>query len=598
MSNNCAAIEKDWILNKFMNTFWRTTVISALGILMGCGGGAASNQQAPMSNQAPPSQPPAPVSAAKDGQWSTLPYTMPINPVHAALLHTGKILIAAGSGNDPKNAFPINTSPDFEAAVWDPQSGKIATQPVTWDMFCNGMSMMADGRVLMNGGTDAYGQLAPVNGASDIPFTGLPNSSIFDPATETFSVADGPNQGNTAHGRWYPTVIEFGDGRMMTTSGLDENGNTNNTSEIYTAGQGWGAEIPGNPTGLNNTGFTFGFPLYPRMHLLPTGQIFYSAPSSATLVFNPSNQTWGMLAWTIYGGPAAERTYGSSVLLPLTPANNYDPQVMILGGDNPATSTTELIDLGQITPAWRQGPAMVKPRVEMEATLLPSGKVLVSAGSTEDENAATAVLQAELYDPATNSFSSAGSNAFARLYHNVQLLLPDGTVMLAGGNPQQGVYENHIEVYKPAYLFNSDGSPAARPSISGVPATVSYGSSFTVQTANTDIGSVVLLRPGSVTHSFDMDQRFVGLSFTTGNGELTVNLPSNSNLVPPGYYMLFLVNKSGVPSIASFMKVTGAPAPVAAIQFKPLTTPPPYLVRRPRHVTESPLPLRKQMHIH
>jgi hypothetical protein len=234
----------------------------------------------------------------------------------------------------------------------------------------------------------------------------------------------------------------------------------------------------------------------------------------------------------------------------------------------------------------------------MEATLLPSGKMLVSAGSTEDENAATAVLQAELYDPATNSFSSAGSNDFARLYHNVQLLLPDATVVLAGGNPQQGVYENHIEVYKPAYLFNSDGSPAARPSISGAPATVSYGNSFTVQTANTDIGSVVLLRPGSVTHSFDMEQRFVGLSFTTGNGELTVNLPSNSNLVPPGYYMLFLVNNSGVPSIASFIKVTGTPAPVAAMQFKPLTTPPPYVVRRPRHVTESPLPLRKQMHIH
>ncbi|HYW97827.1 MAG TPA: galactose oxidase early set domain-containing protein, partial [Candidatus Elarobacter sp.] len=202
------------------------------------------------------------------------------------------------------------------------------------------------------------------------------------------------------------------------------------------------------------------------------------------------------------------------------------------------------------------------------------------------------------YDPATNSFSSAGANVFPRLYHNVQLLLPDGTVFLAGGNPQQGVYEKHIEIYQPAYLFNSDGSAAMRPTISSAPASITYGSTFAVQTPNTDIGSVVLIKPGSVTHSFDMDQRFVGLSFTVQNGGLTAVLPQNSNLTPPGYYMLFLVNKIGVPSIAKFVQVTGAPAPVAAIEFKPLTAPPSYVIHRPRHVTESPLPLRKQMHIH
>ena len=94
----------------------------------------------------------------------------------------------------------------------------------------------------------------------------------------------------------------------------------------------------------------------------------------------------------------------------------------------------------------------------MEATILPNGKVLVDGGSAHDEDATTASLKAEIYDPATNSFSSAGSNAFPRLYHNVQLLLPDATVALTGGNPAQGVFENHIEIYQPAYLFNSDGS--------------------------------------------------------------------------------------------------------------------------------------------
>ena len=324
--------------------------------------------------------------------------------------------------------------------------------------------------MLINGGTKAYGALAVVGVQGEIPFTGLPNTSIFDPGTESF-VDVTP----TAHGRWYPTVTEMNDGRMMTTGGLnDTDGNYNNTTEIWDGTQ-WGAEIPGNPH-IDNFP-TFGFPLYPRMHLLPTGHIFYSAPSSATLDFNPTNQTWTLVAWTIYPGlhdPNGERTYGSSVLLPLTPQNNYNPKVMILGGDNPGTDTTELIDLSpagfQISadcptfaPCWVQGPKMAQARVEMEATILPNGKLLVDGGSALDEDATTASMKAEIYDPATNSFSSAGSNAFPRLYHNVQLLLPDATVAITGGNPAQGVFENHIEIYQPAYLFNSDGTLATRP---------------------------------------------------------------------------------------------------------------------------------------
>src|SRR5207244_11676136 len=107
-----------------------------------------------------------------------------------------------------------------------------------------------------------------------------------------------------------------------------------------------------------------------------------------------------------------------------------------------------------------------------------------------------------------------------------------------------------------------------------------------------------LIKPGSVTHSFDMDQRFVGLSFTVQNGGLTAVLPQNSNLTPQGYYMLFLVNKIGVPSIAKFVQVTGAAASVAAIEFKPLTAPPSYVIKRPRQVKESSLTLRQQLLIH
>ena len=94
--------------------------------------------------------------------------------------------------------------------------------------------------------------LGIVGQTQDIPFTGLPNSSIFDPASESFVGAP-----STAHGRWYPTVNEMGDGRMMTTSGLnDTDGGTNNTTEIWD-GQSWGAEIPGQPNISDFPGFSF-----------------------------------------------------------------------------------------------------------------------------------------------------------------------------------------------------------------------------------------------------------------------------------------------------------------------------------------------------
>jgi hypothetical protein len=244
---------------------------------------------------------------------------------------------------------------------------------------------------------------------------------------------------------------------------------------------------------------------------------------------------------------------------------------------------------------------MSQNRVEMEATLLPNGKVLVDAGSAKDEDATTASLQAQIYDPVANSFSSAGSNAFPRLYHNVQLLLPDATVLLTGGNPAQGVFENHIEIYQPSYLFNADGTPAHRPQPpANSPSSITYGQSFTLSTSDAStISSVVLMKAGSVTHSFDMDQRYVGLSFTTGtSGSLSVTAPANSNIAPPGYYMLFLVNQAGTPSLASWVLVSGPAAPISNVELHPERVPTPAYIFQRKHVTESPLPLRKEMHIH
>ena len=354
---------------------------------------------------------PVDAQASVQGQWRTLPSLSPINPIHLALLNNGSVLIVAGSGN-------LETETNYQAAVWDPISGLFVTQSVSWDMFCNGIVVLPDGRPFINGGNLQYA-----------PFLGLARSSVYNPATGVFTDVE-----NMAHGRWYPTVTTLGDGRVMTFSGLTETGDTNSTTEIYTVETGWSPEYPAGWTP----------PLYPRLHLLPNGTVFYSGSSPASRIFNPSTKAWSaVVATTNYTGT---RTYGSSVLLPLSPANGYRPKVMIMGGGSPATATTEIIDLSAASPQWQYGPSMTQPRIDMNATILPNGNVLAAGGSIWDKDETTASLNADLYNPKTNTFSAAGVNAFPRLYHSGSLLLPDATVLLVGGNPAQGHYEPHMEI--------------------------------------------------------------------------------------------------------------------------------------------------------
>jgi hypothetical protein len=470
-------------------------------------------------------QSPALAQANVQGQWTTLYTQMPINPIHLAMMNNGKVLVVAGSGNN------ANNTTTFMAGVWDPTTKTITTQPVDFDMFCNAMVVLPDGRPFVMSGTILYKP----------GFTGDPRTAAYDPATGKFVDLQ-----PMAHGRWYPTGTTLSDGSVMVFSGLDENGNTNTAVEIYKVGVGWSQQYMAGWTP----------PLYPRLHLLPNGKVFYSGWTSNSAIFDPSTHQWQQnYAATNYTGV---RTYGTSVLLPLTPANNYKPEVMIMGGGNPSTNTTELIDLSAASPKWVNGPPMSQPRIEMDAVILPTGKILAVNGSTNDEDATTASLNADLYDPSTNTFSSAGANAFARLYHSGALLLPDATVLVVGGNPAQGTYNSYVELYTPAYLFASDGSLASRPTITSVtPGPIGYNSPFQVQTPQAaNISSAVLVRAAAVTHAFDMDQRLVGLNFTVNGGTLNLTSPPNSSIAPPGYYMLFLLNSAGVPSVARFVQLS------------------------------------------
>ncbi len=458
--------------------------------------------------------------AGQLGTWVTLPYTMPINPIHLALMHDGNVLIVAGSGN-------LSTEPTFRAALWNRQAGAITTQTLDWDMFCNGIGVLPDGRVFINGGTLRYD-----------PFYGERRSAAYDPATGLFS--DLPMM---AHGRWYPTVTTLGDGRMMTFSGTKEAGGTNTSVEIYTPGVGWSPEY--------NAGWTP--PLYPRLHLLPDGRVFYSGSGTGSRFFDPTTNTWSGIVAT----SSASRNYGTSVLLPLSPDDGYRTRVLVLGGANPPLQTTDLIDLSASPLQWQSGPLMSQARIQLNATILPSGRVLVMGGSRVNDDETTASLNADLFNPATNTFTSAGANTIPRVYHSGSLLLPDATVMLAGGNRARGTYQQGIEIYSPAYLFNTDGTTATRPAIGSVPGAIGYGQAFQIQTQDAaSIQSVVLVRPGAQTHAFDMDQRLVRMSFTAGSDQLTVTAPPNGNIAPPGYYMLFILNGAGVPSHAKFVQLS------------------------------------------
>ena len=444
-------------------------------------------------------------SPVTEGSWSTLPYPMPINPIHVGLLHTGKVLVVAGS----ENIGSQHEEEEYYGAVWDPASGTITVQNLLWDIFCTGMSAMPDGRYLIVGATSSYN-----------PFYGDSLASVFDPVTEKFAQAE-----YMAHGRWYATSTVLADGSTMAFSGLTELNQTNMAVELYNVGSGWSPEYiaPWKP------------PLYPRMHLLPDGTVFYSGPTSISSIFNPSTKAWTVgVAETI---KKTNRRGGSSVLLALRPSDGYAARLMVVGGDSPGSPTAEVIDLSAATLAWREVGEMGLGRIRLNATLLPNGKILASGGSIIDEDPNTASLTGDLYDPATETWSPAGLSVFPRLYHSSAILLPDATVWVAGSNPDEGIYEDQMEIYSPPYLFTADPNGnvilATRPVITSVSSKVGYNARLNIRTPDAaSISQVVIMRPGSATHSFDFDQRLIELAFTVSRGTIVATAPPTGAIAP------------------------------------------------------------------
>ena len=232
-----------------------------------------------------------------------------------------------------------------------------------------------------------------------------------------------------------------------------------------------------------------------------------------------------------------------------------------------ATGHTETVDLTKAAPAYAESMPMSLPRIHLNAVLLPDRTVFVSGGAMTHEGGAMMPiprLQAETYDPATGRWQPAAVAEVVRLYHSVALLLPDGRVVTACGNPPpygnkapweppQPNEELRLEVYRPPYLFRG-----ARAEISGAPVEWWYGQNLQVQSPQAgNLKWAQLISPGSTTHAFDCHQRLVDLPITgQGNGLLTVQTPATAALAPPGWYMLSLVDQQRIPSIAHWVHLT------------------------------------------
>ncbi|TFZ02490.1 DUF1929 domain-containing protein [Ramlibacter henchirensis] len=446
------------------------------------------------------------------GEWTKV-QNLPISPVHNVYLPNGRIAM-----------FGRNST----QTLWDPitQSADVLPSP-GYDLFCAGHGLLADGRVLLAGGHIA-------------DFVGLAKASVYDPRTNSWTPAPDMNAG-----RWYPTVTMLPDGDALVVAGsMDTSMSMNTLPQVYQ---------PATNSWRNLTSAQLAQPMYPMMFVAPDGRVIDVGPST----FTRSLDTSGTGNWSFVANRnGGWRDYGTAALY-------ADGKILVAGGGDPPQASAEVIDLNSPSPAWRTVAPMSVARRHLNSTILPDGTVLVTGGTSGPghNNPNTPVLSAELWNPATEAWTTLASGTVPRLYHSAALLLPDGRVAVMGGERGAASVVPDVEIFSPPYLFKG-----ARPAMSGVPAQLAYGQRFTVQSAQAaGIGKVSLIRLSSVTHAFNMDQRLNVLPFTAGTGSLDITAPANANLAPPGMYMLFLVDTSGVPSVGSIVQVggTGASQPVA-----------------------------------
>ena len=468
---------------------------------------------------------------ASRGRWDALyetrlPDGTAYHVAHAIVVHTGKVLFLPEADSKTTMLWDASdlVNPQFEFMVDQPDEF----------LFCTGHTHMTDGRVLVAGG----GGGGP---------SGVNRAYKFDPVAKTWT----RTTADMSEARWYPTLVTLADdSHILVVGGAPSNG----TIEIYD-------EATDSFAMMTGPGSTRAFPqLYPGLHLLPSGEVFYSRTgfgsagpgpggagdllnTNAFLRYNPP--TTG--AWNEIADVAEfpDRVRGMSVLL-----GGCDPHmahVLVVGGTSaPGSETSQMIHVSTLTPKWEMPmniPGGVA-RNNVSAVLLPDGNVFV-CGGTADPSPPSA-----MYDHETDSWSEMARVNYRKQYHSVAVLLPSAKIMATGGS-NFGGGSNVIEIFSPPYLFRGP-----RPQITVAPAQVNHAAKFEIESPQADdISRIVMVRPMAVTHQTDTEQRLVELPFTRKGYTLKAKAPNGHmpHHTPRGYYMLFILNGKGVPSEGKFI---------------------------------------------
>lgn len=474
------------------------------------------------------------------GQWSVT-IDFPIVPVAAAMLHdTGRVLVWSSFA---PGTFSGGSGGVTLTATYDPASGTVSHRTVTntrHDMFCPGLSMDATGRPFVTGGNDAN------------------KTSIYDPNSNTWIA--GPEM---RIARGYQSSAALSDGRIFTIGGSWSGGQGNKNGEIYSTTANTWTLLPGCPVApmltndaqgvyrQDNHGWLFGW---------KNGSVFQAGPSKAMNWYGTmgsgSQQPAGLRA------SDPDSMNGNAVMF-----DAVNGKILTVGGapnyqNSFATTNAHVITIGApgTTAAVATINNMNQARSFANGVVLPNGQVFIVGGESyavpfSDD---TSTLIPEIWDPVTSKFTIMNPMSIPRTYHSIALLLPDGTVISGGGGLCGGCLTNHFDaqIFRPPYLFNTNGSPATRPKITSISATsVKVGATVTVNT-DSAVTSFSLIRGGSTTHTVDTDQRRIPLTPIGSATTYTVTVPGDPGIALPGQWMLFAINAAGVPSVARTVLVS------------------------------------------
>lgn len=469
------------------------------------------------------------------GEWSPL-MNWPLVAVHSTLMHTGEVMMW--------DAWEWSTS---TTKLWDPVTNVFTDVPInsahvpaTAGLFCAGHATDADGNLLVMGGHFPDG-------------SGIKNVNSFNPTAKTWT-----RKADMQYPRWYPSVTQMPDNRMITFSGQSVQGTFVNTPEIFNTKTNTNSTVPISTPQLREI-------QYPQTSVLPNGKILaVSTEQGGIMTYDPGNNAWTNTGttqvpygvWTSFA-PGKFLITGGGLTFTDYHDRADDPNAV------PSQKTSRILDMTSGSPVWTSGTPMKQGRSFHNVTMLPNGKALAVGGASivsDFARTTQSTVTAEQWDPATNSWTAMANPARPRMYHSTSLLLPDGRVLSAGGGRlSPATDELNAQIYSPSYLFQGP-----RPTVTDAPSAITHNATMDFVSPNAaDISKVSFASLGSVTHATDWNQRFMELPFTRNGDTLTINTPANTNLAPDNYYMVFLVNSAGVPSQAKIVKLgtpdTGAP---------------------------------------